>query len=213
MWERRLVKTHGPEKSLWEPEAAVEPSSCNFSACAVGNRLVMFDGEGVDLQPMDDTLGLDLMTLILKIQTLGWLYFWGCGRQDLLNDVLSWTWMRNNRLGKKSLVVPHLSRDIAQSKAPSWLYLVSGEAYTEDLEEEKPKRTQIDCGVGSQSGVIPTPRLNHVAATMPRGRIIIFGGSIAGLDSPSQPFLTDPSEDKPSSRIFNVPGQPSCWWD
>ncbi|KAL0326834.1 UNVERIFIED_CONTAM: Adagio protein 3 [Sesamum angustifolium] len=43
---------------------------------------------------------------------------------------------------------------------------------------------------------------------MPCGRIIVFGGSIAGLHSPSQLFLLDPSEDKPSWRTLNVPGQP-----
>jgi clock-associated PAS protein ZTL len=39
---------------------AVEPSRTNFSACAVGNRVVLFGGEGVNMEPMNDTFVLDL---------------------------------------------------------------------------------------------------------------------------------------------------------
>ncbi|XWS69396.1 hypothetical protein CRYUN_Cryun04dG0175500 [Craigia yunnanensis] len=92
------------------------------------------------------------------------------------------------------------------------LRLRSGEAYTIDLEDEEPQWRQLDCSaftcVGSQSAVLPPPRLDHVAVSMPCGRIIIFGGSITGLHSPSQLFLLDPSEEKPSWRALNVPGQP-----
>ena len=38
----------------------VETSRCNFSACAVGNRVVLFGGEGVNMQSMNDTFVLDL---------------------------------------------------------------------------------------------------------------------------------------------------------
>ncbi|KAJ7942868.1 Flavin-binding kelch domain F box protein [Quillaja saponaria] len=86
---------------------AVEPSRCNFSACAVGNRIVLFGGEGVDMQPMDDTFVLNLdaanpewRRVSVKSSPPGrwghtlsclhgsWLVvFGGCGRQGLLNDV------------------------------------------------------------------------------------------------------------------------------
>ncbi|KAL3502008.1 hypothetical protein ACH5RR_036457 [Cinchona calisaya] len=92
------------------------------------------------------------------------------------------------------------------------LRLRSVETYTIDLEDEKPQWKQLECGsftgFGSQNAVIPPPRLDHVAVSMPCGRIIVFGGSIAGLHSPSQLFLLDPAEEKPSWRIVNVPGQP-----
>ncbi|RVW28698.1 Adagio protein 1 [Vitis vinifera] len=40
--------------------SVVEPSRFNFSACAVGNRVVLFGGEGVNMQSMNDTFVLDL---------------------------------------------------------------------------------------------------------------------------------------------------------
>lgn len=90
------------------------------------------------------------------------------------------------------------------------LRLRSGEAYTIDIGNENPRWRQLDCGapVGGLGGVAPPPSLDHVAVSMPCGRIIIFGGSIAGLHSSSQLFLIDPSEEKPSWRVLNVPGQP-----
>ncbi|MBA0621026.1 hypothetical protein Godav_006680, partial [Gossypium davidsonii] len=86
---------------------AVEPSRCNFSACAAGNRLVLFGGEGVDMQPMNDTFVLNLEAANPEWQRVSvessppgrwghtlsclngsWLVvFGGCGRQGLLNDV------------------------------------------------------------------------------------------------------------------------------
>ena len=38
----------------------VELSRCNFNVCAAGNHLVLFGGEGVNMQPMDDTFVLNL---------------------------------------------------------------------------------------------------------------------------------------------------------
>ncbi|XP_021672257.2 adagio protein 3 isoform X2 [Hevea brasiliensis] len=279
---------------------AVEPSRCNFSACAAGNRLVLFGGEGVDMQPMDDTFVLNLdaanpewQRVSVKSSPPGrwghtlsclngsWLVvFGGCGREGLLNDVFvldldakqpTWkevsggapplprSWHSSCTIEGSKLVVSGgctdagvllsdtylldlttekpMWREIPTSWAPpsrlghslsvygrtkilmfgglaksGHLRLRSGEAYTIDLEDEEPQWRQLDCnsftGIGSQSSVVPPPRLDHVAVTMPCGRIIIFGGSIAGLHSPSQPFLLDPSEEKPSWGILNVPGQP-----
>ncbi|XP_017222575.1 adagio protein 3 [Daucus carota subsp. sativus] len=279
---------------------AVEPSRCNFSACAVGNRLVLFGGEGVNMQPMDDTFVLNLdaakpvwRRVIVKSSPPGrwghtltslnnsWLVvFGGCGREGLLNDVFvldldakqpTWkevsggtpplprSWHSSCTMEGSKLVVSGgcteagvlLSdtflldltlekpkwKEIPTSWAPpsrlghslsvygrtkilmfgglansGHLRLRSGDAYSIDLEDEKPEWRQLECGaftgVGSQSAVVPPPRLDHVAVTMPCGRIIIFGGSMAGLHSPAQLFLLDPAEEKPSWRILNVPGNP-----
>nr|AML78101.1 putative LOV domain-containing protein [Polygala lutea] len=279
---------------------SVEPSRCNFSACAAGNRLVLFGGEGVDMQPMDDTFVLNLdaanpewrrMSVkkappgrwghTLSCLNGSWLVvFGGCGREGLLNDVfvldldakqpmwmevlggtppLPRSWHSSCTMDGSKLIVSGGCTDAGvllsdtylldlNTKNPTWreiptswappsrlghslsvysknkmlmfgglsksghLQLRSGEAYTIDLEDEYPRWRQLECsaftGVGTQSAVVPPPRLDHVAVTMPCGRVIIFGGSIAGLHSPSQLFLLDPSEEKPSWRILNVPGQP-----
>nr|AML76694.1 putative LOV domain-containing protein [Simmondsia chinensis] len=279
---------------------SVEPSRCNFSACAVGNRLVLFGGEGVDMQPMDDTFVLNLDSehpewrrISVKSSPPGrwghtlsclngsWLVvFGGCGRQGLLNDVFvldldaqqpTWkeisggappvrrSWHSSCTIEGSKLVVSGGCTDSGvllsdtylldlTTDRPIWrevptpwtppsrlghslsvygrtkvfmsgglvksghLRLRSGEAYTIDLGDERPQWKELECGVlagvGTQNRVVPPPRLDHVAVSMPCGRIIIFGGSIAGLHSPSQLFLLDPSEEKPSWRILNVPGQP-----
>ncbi|KAK4484090.1 hypothetical protein RD792_011310 [Penstemon davidsonii] len=279
---------------------AVEPSRCNFSACAAGNRLVLFGGEGVNMQPMDDTFVLNLDSenpkwhrVSVKSSPPGrwghtlsclnnsWLVvFGGCSRQGLLNDVFvldldakqpTWkevfggtpppprSWHSSCTIDGSKLVVSGGCTDAGvllndtylldfSSNKPTWkeistswappsrlghslsvygrtkllmfgglaksghLQLRSGEAYTIDLGDEKPNWRQLDCGqlngVGNQNAVVPPPRLDHVAATMPCGRIIVFGGSIGGLHSPSQLFLLDPAEDKPTWRALNVPGQP-----
>ncbi|KAK6146722.1 hypothetical protein DH2020_020591 [Rehmannia glutinosa] len=279
---------------------AVEPSRCNFSACAAGNRLVLFGGEGVNMQPMDDTFVLNLdaanpewRRVSVKSSPPGrwghtlsclngsWLVvFGGCGRQGLLNDVFiidldakqpTWkevsggtpplprSWHSSCTLEGSKLVVSggctdagvllsdtflldlNMEKPMWKEIPTSWtppsrlghslsvygrtkilmfgglaktghLQLRSGEAYTIDLENEKPQWRQLECGVltgvGGQNSVVPPPRLDHVAVTMPCGRIIVFGGSIAGLHSPSQLFLLDPAEEKPSWRALNVPGQP-----
>ncbi|XP_031379289.1 adagio protein 3 [Punica granatum] len=280
---------------------AVEPSRCNFSACAAGNRLVLFGGEGVNMQPMDDTFVLNLdaanpewRRVSVKSSPPGrWghtlscvngsslVVFGGCGRQGLLNDVFvldldakqptwkevsggapplprSWhssctvegsklvvsggctdagvllsdtylldltienptwkeiptSWAPPSRLGHSLSVYGRTKLLMFGGLAKSGhLKLRSGEAYTINLDDEEPRWRQLECsayggGVGAQSAVVPPPRLDHVAVSMPCGRILIFGGSIAGLHSPSQLFLLDPSEEKPSWRTLNTPGQP-----
>lgn len=278
----------------------VEPSRCNFSACAAGNRLVLFGGEGVNMQPMDDTFVLDLdaanpewRLVIVEASPPGrwghtltslngsWLVlFGGCGSEGLLNDVFvlnldakqptwkevsggtpppprSWhssctiegsklmvsggcteagvllsdtylldltiekpkwkeiptSWAPPSRLGHSLSVYGRTKVLMFGGLANSGhLRLRSGEAYSIDLEDEKPQWRQLECGeftgAGSQNEVVPPPRLDHVAVTMPCGRVIIFGGSIAGLHSPAQLFLLDPAEEKPSWRTLNVPGNP-----
>ncbi|CAM8954075.1 unnamed protein product [Rhodiola kirilowii] len=302
-WSRLARELTTLEAVSWKRftvEGAVEPSRCNFSACAVGNRLVLFGGEGVNMQPMDDTFVLDLDAANPKWRRVSvksappgrwghtltslsgsWVVlFGGCGKQGLLNDVFvldldakqpTWrevcggspplprSWHSSCTVDGSKLVVSGgcmdagvllsdlffldlakenpIWREISTSWSPpprlghslsvyektkllmygglaksGHLRLRSGEAYTIDLKDEEPHWRQLECGaftgLGSQSVVVPPPRLDHVAVSMPCGRIIIFGGSIAGLHSPSQLFLLDPSEEKPTWRIINVPGQP-----
>nr|AML78072.1 putative LOV domain-containing protein [Myristica fragrans] len=302
-WGRLARELTTLEAAAWKKltvGGAVEPSRCNFSACAVGNRLVLFGGEGVNMQPMDDTFVLNLDATNPEWQRVkvassppgrwghtlsclngSWLVvFGGCGRQGLLNDVFvldldaqqpAWkevagegpplprSWHSSCTVEGSKLVVSGgctdagvllsdtflldfakdkpMWREIPSSWAPPSrlghslsvygrtkilmfgglaksgpLRLRSSEAYTIDLEDDEPQWRQLGGSgfpaVGNQNSVAPPPRLDHVAVSMPCGRIIIFGGSIAGLHSPSQLFLLDPSEEKPTWRILNVPGQP-----
>nr|AML77791.1 putative LOV domain-containing protein [Teucrium chamaedrys] len=302
-WGRLARELTTLEAICWKKftvRGVVEPSRCNFSACAAGNRLVLFGGEGVNMQPMDDTFVLNLDSehpewsrVSVKSSPPGrwghtlsclngsWLVvFGGCGRQGLLNDVFvldldakqpTWkevfggapplprSWHSSCTLEGSKLVVSggctdagvllsdtflldlNMEKPMWKEIPSSWtppsrlghslsvygrtkilmfgglaktghLQLRSGEAYTIDLENEKPQWRQLECGEltggGGQHAVVPPPRLDHVAVTMPCGRIIVFGGSIAGLHSPSQLYLLDPSEEKPTWRTINVPGQP-----
>nr|AML78542.1 putative LOV domain-containing protein [Xeronema callistemon] len=272
----------------------VEPSRCNFSACAVGNRLVLFGGEGINMQPMDDTFVLNLEAAnpewhrvkvsasppgrwghTLSCLNGSWLVvFGGCGQEGLLNDVFvldldaqqpAWkevsgeapplprSWHSSCTIDGSKLVVSGGCTDSGvllsdtflldlTKERPKWreifsswvppsrlghtlsvygrtkilmfgglaksgsLRLRSCDTYTMDLEEDEPQWRQL--GASGLTTIGPPPRLDHVTVSLPCGRIIIFGGSIAGLHSPSQLFLLDPSEEKPTWRILNVPGQP-----
>ncbi|XP_068662241.1 adagio protein 3-like [Aristolochia californica] len=302
-WGRVARELTTLEAATWKKltvGGAVEPSRCNFSACAVGNRLVLFGGEGINMQPMDDTFVLNLDAAhpewsrvkvtssppgrwghTLSCINGSWLVvFGGCGRQGLLNDVFvldldarqpAWkevtgvspplprSWHSSCTVDGSKLVVSggctdagvllsdtflldfSMERPMWREIPSSWtppsrlghtlsvykktkilmfgglaksgpLRLRSCDAYTIDLEDDDPQWRQLGCnaypGVGSQRETAPPPRLDHVAVSMPCGRIIIFGGSIAGLHSPSPLFLLDPSEEKPTWRILNVPGRP-----
>nr|AML77065.1 putative LOV domain-containing protein [Phlox sp. BC-2016] len=284
---------------------SVEPSRCNFSACAAGNRLVLFGGEGVDNQPMDDTfvLNLDAATPewrrvsvessppgrwghTLSCVNNSWLVvFGGYGKHGLLNDAFvldldakqpTWTevsggtpplprsWHSSCTMEGSKLVISGGCTDAGlllgdtflldlTTDKPTWieipsavapsarlghslsvygrtkilmfgglansghLKLRSGETYIIDMGDLKPEWGQLECGaftsISGQNAVVPPPRLDHVAVSMPCGRIIVFGGSIAGLHSPCQLFLLDPSEEKPEWRILDVPGQaPKFAW-
>nr|AML77425.1 putative LOV domain-containing protein [Narcissus viridiflorus] len=297
-WGRIARELTTLEAATWKKfpvGGRVEPSRCNFSACAVGNRLVLFGGEGIDMEPMDDTFVLDLDSADLEWRRVkvassppgrwghtltslngSWLaVFGGCGREGLLNDVfvldldaprLAWrevagggppsprSWHSSCAVDGSTLVVSGgctdsgillsdtFALDLAEERprwreiASSWvppprlghtlsvygktkilmfgglaksggsLRLRSCDAYTMDLEEEEPQWRQLGAAGLTTAG--PPPRLDHVAVSLPCGRMIIFGGSIAGLHSPSQIFLLDPYEEKPTWRILNVPGQP-----
>ncbi|XP_072972236.1 adagio-like protein 3 [Typha angustifolia] len=296
-WGRLARELTTLEAATWKKltvDGRVEPSRCNFSACAVGNRLVLFGGEGINMQPMDDTFVLNLESAhpewrrvkvassppgrwghTLSCLNGSWLVvFGGCGSHGLLNDVFvldldahqpTWkevtglapplprSWHSSCTVDGSKLVVSGGCTDAGvllsdtflldlTKEKPTWreiasewappsrlghtlsvyektkvlmfgglaksgsLRLRSCDAYTIDLQDEEPQWRQL--GMAGFPNVGPPPRLDHVAVSLPCGRIIIFGGSIAGLHSPSQLFLLDPSEEKPTWRILNVPGQP-----
>lgn len=277
---------------------AVEPSRCNFSACAVGNRLVLFGGEGINMQAMNDTFVLDLGAACpawrhmqvsspppgrwghtLTCLNGSWLVmFGGCGREGLLNDVfildvdaqqpmwrevagaappLPRSWHSSCTLDGTKLVVSGgcadsgvllsdtFLLDLTMDK-PMWreipvswsppsrlghslsvyegckilmfggfaksgpLRLRSSDVYTIDLSENEPNWRYLSSNPG---GSVPPPRLDHVAVSLPGGRVLIFGGSVAGLHSASELYLLDVTEEKPTWRKLDVPGQkPKFAW-
>uniref|UniRef100_A0A0D6QVR6 PAS domain-containing protein n=2 Tax=Araucaria cunninghamii TaxID=56994 RepID=A0A0D6QVR6_ARACU len=302
-WGRLARELTTLEAAAWRKltvGGAVEPSRCNFSACAAGNRLVLFGGEGVNMQPMNDTFVLDLSAAnpewrnvkvsspppgrwghTLSCLNGSWLVvFGGCGRQGLLNDVFildldaqqpTWrevagsapplprSWHSSCTLDGTKLIVSGgcadsgvllsdtFLLDLTMEK-PMWreipvswtppsrlghtltvyggkkilmfgglaksgpLRLRSSDVYTIDISEEEPKWRYLTGsgmpGAGNPGGIAPPPRLDHVAVSLTGGRVLIFGGSVAGLHSASQLYLLDPTEEKPTWRMLNVPGQP-----
>nr|AML78598.1 putative LOV domain-containing protein [Vittaria lineata] len=300
-WGRLARELTSLEGASWRKivvGGAVEPSRCNFSACAVGNRLVLFGGEGINMQPMNDTFVLDLGAAspewkhvhvsspppgrwghTLSCLNGSWLVlFGGCGREGLLNDVfvldldaqppvwrevagaappLPRSWHSSCTLDGTKLVVSGgcadsgvLLSDIflldLTMDTPRWneipvswsppsrlghslsvyegrkilmfggfaksgsLKLRSNDVYTIDLAEDKPNWKHLSSNPG---GSVPPPRLDHVAVSLPGGRVLIFGGSVAGLHSVSQLYLLDATEEKPTWRRIDVPGQkPKFAW-
>ncbi|XP_026404039.1 adagio protein 1-like [Papaver somniferum] len=303
-WGRLARELTTLEAAAWRKltvGGAVEPSRCNFSACAVGNRVVLFGGEGVNMQPMNDTFVLDLNAsqpewrhvkvnspppgrwghTLSCLNESSLVVFGGCGRQGLLNDVFvldldakdpSWreisgltpplarSWHSSCTLDGTKLVVSGgcadsgvllsdtFLLDFSIMERPVWreipvawtppsrlghtlsvyggrkilmfgglaksgpLRLRSSDVFTMDLSEDEPCWRCVTGsgmpGAGNPAGIAPPPRLDHVAVSLPGGRILIFGGSVAGLHSASQLYLLDPSDEKPTWRVLNVPGRP-----
>nr|AML77013.1 putative LOV domain-containing protein [Conopholis americana] len=302
-WGRLARELTTLEAAAWRKltvGGAVEPSRCNFSACAVGTRVVLFGGEGVNMQPMNDTFVLDLNSMNPKWQHVKvsspppgrWghtlscvngsnlVLFGGCGTQGLFNDVFlldldakhpTWreilslapplprSWHSSCTLDGTKLVVSGgcadsgvllndtFLLDLSMEK-PVWreipavwtppsrlghtlsdyggrkilmfgglaksgpLRFRSSDVFTMDLSEDEPCwRSVTVSGMpsgGNPGGIAPPPRLDHVAVNLPGGRILVFGGSVAGLHSASQLFILDPTEEDPTWRVLNVAGRP-----
>ncbi|KAK6127073.1 hypothetical protein DH2020_039185 [Rehmannia glutinosa] len=297
-WGRLARELTTLEAAAWRKlivGGAVEPSRCNFSACAVGNRVVLFGGEGVNMQPMNDTFVLDLNSTNPEWQHVKvgspppgrWghtlscvngshlVLFGGCGRQGLLNDVFVLDLDAKHPSWREiSSLAPPLPRSWHSScTLDGTKLIVSGgcadsgvllsDTFLLDLSMEKPIWREIPVawtppsrlghtlsvyggrkilmfgvvpyvfdlamfsrwigegepcwrcvtgsampGAGNPGGIAPPPRLDHVAVSLPGGRILVFGGSVAGLHSASQLYILDPTEEKPTWRILNVPGRP-----
>nr|AML78031.1 putative LOV domain-containing protein [Lindsaea linearis] len=307
-WGRLARELTTLEVSTWKKltvGGSVEPSRCNYSACAVGSKVVLFGGEGVNMQPMNDTFVLDLSVSCPEWQnvpvsspppgrwghTLSCLdrsslvVFGGCGKEGLLNDVFvlnldepfpTWrevtsaapplprSWHSSCTLDGTTLVVSGGCTDSGvllsdtflldlMKEKPTWrevrvayhppsrlghslsvygqrkilmfgglaksgpLKLRSSDVFKIDLDEEEPSWSNVTGssmpGSSTPGGTAPPPRLDHVDVVLPGGRVIIFGGSIAGLHSASEAFLLDLSDEKPIWRIVHVPGQkPQFAW-
>ncbi|CBI20769.3 unnamed protein product, partial [Vitis vinifera] len=259
-WVRLARELTTLEAAAWRKltvGGAVEPSRCNFSACAVGNRVVLFGGEGVNMQPMNDTFVLDLNATNPEWQHVKhptWREISG------LAPPLPRSWHSSCTLDGTKLVVSGgcadsgvllsdtFLLDLATIEKPVWreipvawtppsrlghslsvyggrkilmfgglaksgpLRFRSSDVFTMDLSEEEPCWRCVTGsgmpGSGNPAGTAPPPRLDHVAVSLPGGRILIFGGSVAGLHSASQSYLLDPTDEKPTWRILNVPGRP-----
>lgn len=284
-WGRIAREITTLEAAAWHKltvKGSVEPSRCNFGACAVGNKLVLFGGEGANMQPMNDTFVLDLGSEnpewrhvsvssappgrwghTLSCLNGSWLVvFGGCGRDGLLNDVFvldldadkpTWrevaggngssqkphprSWHSSCTLEGSKLVVSGGCTDSGKllsdtylldltMEKPMWreipvewsppsrlghtisaydggkilmfgglatsgsLRLRSSDAFTIDLSEPEPKWKYVTGSTlpagAMPAGTAPPPRLDHVAVSLPGGRVIIFGGSIPGRHSASQ---------------------------
>nr|KYP39039.1 Adagio protein 1 [Cajanus cajan] len=258
-WGRLARELTTLEAAAWRKltvGGAVEPSRCNFSACAVGNRVVLFGGEGVNMQPMNDTFVLDLNSSNPEwqhVQPPTWreisglapplprswhssctldgtklIVSGGCADSGvLLSDTFLldlsmekpvWreipvSWTPPSRLGHTLSVYGGRKILMFGGLAKSGpLRFRSSDVFTMDLSEEEPCWRCVTGsgmpGAGNPGGIAPPPRLDHVAVSLPGGRILIFGGSVAGLHSASQLYILDPTEEKPTWRILNVPGRP-----
>nr|AML79458.1 putative LOV domain-containing protein [Woodsia scopulina] len=307
-WGRLARELTTLEASAWKKltvGGSVEPSRCNFSACAVGSKVVLFGGEGVNMQPMNDTFVLDLSVshpewrnvqvsspppgrwghTLSCLNGSSLVVFGGCGKEGLLNDVFvlniddpfpTWrevtsaapplprSWHSSCTLDGTTLVVSGgcadsgvllsdtFSLDLMTEK-PMWreitvtyspphrlghslsvygnkkilmfgglaksgpLKLRSSDVFKIDLNDEEPRWRYVTGssmpGCTTPGGAAPPPRLDHVDVALPGGRVIVFGGSIAGLHSASELFLLDLTDEKPMWRVLDAPGQkPKFAW-
>ncbi|KAH7365543.1 hypothetical protein KP509_18G033900 [Ceratopteris richardii] len=307
-WGRLAKELTTLEASVWRKRTvggSIEPSRCNFSACAVGSKVVLFGGEGVNMQPMNDTFVLDLSAshpewrhvqvsspppgrwghTLTCLNGSSLVVFGGCGKEGLLNDVfvlnldepspcwrevtsaappLPRSWHSSCTVDGTTLVVSGGCADSGvllsdtflldlMTDKPMWreitvtysppsrlghslsvygkrkilmfgglaksgpLKLRSSDVFKIDLNDKDPKWRYVTGssmpGGSIPGGRAPPPRLDHVDIALPGGRVIVFGGSIAGMHSASEMFVLDPADEKPTWRTLDVPGQkPKFAW-
>nr|AML78982.1 putative LOV domain-containing protein [Retrophyllum minus] len=160
---------------------SVEPSCCNFSVCAVGSKVVLFGGEGVNMQPMNDTFVLDLSedhpewrhVNVNSAPPARWghtlsclsgsrlVLFGGCGRDGLLND-----------------------------------------AFVLDLDEPQPTWREVSCSTR------PVPRSWHSSCTLDGAKLVVSGGCADSGTLLSDTFLLDLTMEKPVWQEINVSWKP-----
>nr|AML76981.1 putative LOV domain-containing protein [Pilgerodendron uviferum] len=302
LWGKIVRELTTLEAAAWRKltvGGSVEPSCCNFSVCAVGSKVVLFGGEGVNMQPVNDTFVLDLSEDCPEwthvnvnsappgrwghtLSCLGGsrlVVFGGCGRNGLLNDAFvldldepqpTWrevscsarplprSWHSSCTLDGTKLVVSGGCTDSGvllsdthlldlTMKKPVWkeinvswkppsrfghtlsvlgnhkilmygglatsgsLRLRSSDVYIIDLSEEEPRWKYVTGsvlpGAVSSCNSAPSPRLDHAAVSLPGGRVIVFGGSIAGSHLETKVYILDPMEEKPTWRILYIQGK------
>nr|AML77064.1 putative LOV domain-containing protein [Dacrycarpus compactus] len=159
----------------------VEPSCCNFSVCAVGSKVVLFGGEGVNMQPMNDTFVLDLNEdhpawrhvnvnsappgrwghTLSCLSGSRLVLFGGCGRDGLLND-----------------------------------------AFVVDLDETQPTWREVSCSTR------PVPRSWHSSCTLDGTKLVVSGGCADSGTLLSDTFLLDLTMEKPVWQEINVSWRP-----
>ncbi|KAF3642730.1 Adagio-like protein 1 [Capsicum annuum] len=217
-WGRLARESTTLEATAWRKltvGGVVEPSRCNFSAYAVGNCVVLFGGEGGLLN--------DVFVLDLDAKQLAWREI------SSLAPPLLRSWHSSCTLDGTKLIVSGGCADSGVLLSDTFLL---------DLSMEKPVWREIPViwtppsrlghtlsvyrgrkilmfGGLAKSGP-PRFRSSDVFTIdlrwkNPTGdvlQVLFFGGSVAGLHSASQLYILDPTEEKPTWNLLNVPGRP-----
>ncbi|KAI5082981.1 hypothetical protein GOP47_0002724, partial [Adiantum capillus-veneris] len=183
-WGRLARELTTLEASVWKKRivgGSVEPSRCNFSACAVGTKVVLFGGEGVNMQPMNDTFVLDLSAshpewrhvqvsspppgrwghTLSCLNGSSLVVFGGCGKEGLLNDV-----------------------------------------FVLDLDEPSPRWREVT------SAAPPLPRSWHSSCTVDGTTLVVSGGCADSGVLLSDTFLLNLMTEKPMWREVTVTYSP-----
>nr|AML78395.1 putative LOV domain-containing protein [Cupressus dupreziana] len=183
-WGKIVKELTTLEAAAWRKltvGGSVEPSCCNFSVCAVGSKVVLFGGEGVNMQPVNDTFVLDLSEdcpewthinvnaappgrwghTLSCLSGSRLVVFGGCGRNGLLND-----------------------------------------AFVLDLDEPQPTWHEVSCSTR------PLPRSWHSSCTLDGTKLVVFGGCTDSGALLSDTFLLDLTMEKPVWKEINVSWKP-----
>nr|AML79367.1 putative LOV domain-containing protein [Araucaria rulei] len=183
-WGRIARELTTLEAAAWRKltvGGSVEPSCCNFSVCSVGSKVVLFGGEGANMQPMNDTFVLDLSEdhpewrhvnvnfappgrwghTLSCLSGSRLVVFGGCGRDGLLND-----------------------------------------AFVLNLDEPQPTWREVSCSTR------PVPRSWHSSCTLDGTKLIVSGGCADSGSLLSDTFLLDLTMEKPVWQEINVSWRP-----